>query len=337
MTLMTGLTACDGGRSREQRAEREEARYQKAMSEYKAGNLAQAVSILEDVLRESPGNLSARFLLATLQQERKDSVGAFCNFREFTVLSPKGEKADMARSRLRLCEEQLARDLAKKMNLTDNAAIAEESAHARADLQTSEKSVARLTKDLAAAQKRVQTLEREVAQLRRMVGSVGADDPAPSRVRREDVKDILDDDEESARPMSVAAAKALIDDDDASPAVADGLSAAKDLAADAEHGAGPEALKRTEADAAGGATVKLTDFASGSPFGARKASDKDKDAGPLHEERPESYVVQEGDTLYKIAMRFYGSRNQWKRIREANKATISTDGRVKVGQKIVLP
>ena len=56
-----------------------------------------------------------------------------------------------------------------------------------------------------------------------------------------------------------------------------------------------------------------------------------------HEHRPATYVVQEGDTLYKIAVRFYGRASAWSKIRSANKATISMDGRVREGQKIVLP
>ena len=53
--------------------------------------------------------------------------------------------------------------------------------------------------------------------------------------------------------------------------------------------------------------------------------------------RPPTYVVQEGDTLYKIALKFYGRVSAWKSIRDANKATISTDGRVNAGQTINLP
>lgn len=54
-------------------------------------------------------------------------------------------------------------------------------------------------------------------------------------------------------------------------------------------------------------------------------------------ERPKTYVVQEGDTLYEIARRFYGRISAWKQIRDANKAVISTDGRINAGQKLVLP
>ena len=66
-------------------------------------------------------------------------------------------------------------------------------------------------------------------------------------------------------------------------------------------------------------------------FGGKK---KDKGAVPPH---PQTYTVQEGDTLYRISTRFYGSSAKWRTIRELNKATISTDGRLRAGQVIRLP
>ena len=55
---------------------------------------------------------------------------------------------------------------------------------------------------------------------------------------------------------------------------------------------------------------------------------------PAH---PAVYEVQEGDTLIEIARRFYGVKSAWKRIRDANKALISTDGQVRAGDVITLP
>jgi nucleoid-associated protein YgaU len=52
---------------------------------------------------------------------------------------------------------------------------------------------------------------------------------------------------------------------------------------------------------------------------------------------PETYVVKEGDTLYKLAKEFYGDTGAWKLIRDANKATVTTDGRIKAGQELKLP
>jgi nucleoid-associated protein YgaU len=53
--------------------------------------------------------------------------------------------------------------------------------------------------------------------------------------------------------------------------------------------------------------------------------------------RPKYYVVKDGDTLYKIAIKFYGRVTAWTEIREANKAVVSMDGRIKTGQKLTLP
>ena len=53
--------------------------------------------------------------------------------------------------------------------------------------------------------------------------------------------------------------------------------------------------------------------------------------------RPKTYVVEDGDTLYGVAKRFYGSIHAWKMIREANKVLISTDNRLRAGDTIVLP
>ena len=50
-----------------------------------------------------------------------------------------------------------------------------------------------------------------------------------------------------------------------------------------------------------------------------------------------TYVVQPGDSLFRVAERFYGDATQWKKIREANRARIDPDGRIRAGQIIVVP
>jgi nucleoid-associated protein YgaU len=50
---------------------------------------------------------------------------------------------------------------------------------------------------------------------------------------------------------------------------------------------------------------------------------------------PQTYVVQKGDTLTKIARTQYGDGNKWKRIAEANPGV--TPSTIKVGQKLVIP
>ena len=60
-------------------------------------------------------------------------------------------------------------------------------------------------------------------------------------------------------------------------------------------------------------------------------------APPKMPDRPKTYVVEEGDTLYGVSKRFYGSIQYWKQIREANKALISSDNRLRAGDTLVLP
>ena len=68
-------------------------------------------------------------------------------------------------------------------------------------------------------------------------------------------------------------------------------------------------------------------------------SEKKEPKPPKPEEpvMPDTYTVQEGDTLYKIAKDHYGTVSAWKDIRDANKDKITTDGRIKAGQTITLP
>ena len=60
-------------------------------------------------------------------------------------------------------------------------------------------------------------------------------------------------------------------------------------------------------------------------------------SSPKVPDHPKTYVVEDGDTLYGVSKRFYGSIQYWKQIREANKALISSDNRLRAGDTIVLP
>ena len=49
------------------------------------------------------------------------------------------------------------------------------------------------------------------------------------------------------------------------------------------------------------------------------------------------YEVAPGDNLSKIAKKFYGDANQYRKIFEANKDTLSDPDKIKVGQKLRIP
>ena len=79
--------------------------------------------------------------------------------------------------------------------------------------------------------------------------------------------------------------------------------------------------------------IDKSSLASLSLFG--KDEKKEKGAKPGGEQR--TYVVQPGDTLFRVAEKFYGDSTHWKKIRDANRARIDPDGRIRAGQIIVVP
>jgi tetratricopeptide (TPR) repeat protein len=50
-----------------------------------------------------------------------------------------------------------------------------------------------------------------------------------------------------------------------------------------------------------------------------------------------SYVVEEGDTLYSIAGKFYKSPSRWKEIRDANKRKLGASGKLQPGETLTIP
>ena len=53
--------------------------------------------------------------------------------------------------------------------------------------------------------------------------------------------------------------------------------------------------------------------------------------------KPQTYTVQKGDTLSKIAQKFYGSSKKWRRIVDANKDKLGQSQVLKAGMTLVIP
>jgi len=338
--------------------------YQAAMADYTAGRLDAAFDGFEKAVKSNGDNASARFQLACLQQDfRRDYLGAICNYREYLRLEESSDKAALAKDRLELCEMELAKALAEKHGIAGGADGAVDMKKTTEELAAAKRTIAQNAKELEELRKKVSVLELENSRFRNQIRNVGTDD-AP-KAKNESVRDILDDDESTSSRVNLKGLKHLAEDDeeqtphkmnvaeearrvtdaDQTPrkmpllAVEDdegesdmrsGLAAAKALADEDDDGdSAPTILPADRIPAA----KKLTE--TGNPFSTQAAQ-----GGSSAEEtpgKPDTYTVQDGDTLYKIARRFYGKESAWKRIRDANKAVISTDGRVNAGQTIVLP
>ena len=314
LLALSCLAACDSRTASEFKQERASRQYQAAMDDYTAGRLDAAVKGFEKVLRADPSNTSARFQLACLLQDsRHDNLGAFCNYREYLQQAPDSDKAKMAKERLAICERALAEELAKKMNLIGDSAIAEEIEHSRSELAAMKKKNDELLAKLKDSAGAVSELKGENERLRKLLASLaGESGGTPEKA------DI------------VSSVKDLLDDEPAAPTVA-ALDEAKSL----------NALAEADDGDVGTASSLLPTQAADAKEKKKASEDAAKKAKAEREAKkdaiPDTYVVQEGDTLYKIALRFYGRTSAWKMIREANKETITTDGRVRTGQTLKLP
>ena len=306
MAALTILTACDYAARKDVRVERDDRAYRAAMDDYRAGRMAAAVAGLEKAVRNDPSNASARFQLACLHQDvKKDFLSAYCGYREFLLQQPESDRAKLARERLALCEKEAARTLSSKYGLNASDGLLKELDAVRAELKTSKERVAAAEKNLADSQERVRTLSADRDRLMAAIRGEDAGEDSSEEMKaimRE--KDLLEED--SGDDMKAALKeKDLLEED------------------------------REDETSTGSSLIPVRKPVEA----ARQGPQKPADAVPEKKapDRPKTYVVEDGDTLYGIAKRFYGNIQAWKAIREANKAIISSDNRLKAGDTIVLP
>ena len=306
---MCGIAACDrdtvgsevsgiGGKA-----------YREAMAEYSAGRLDQAAKGFVKALREDPGNVSARFQLAVLQQDHaKDYFSALCNFRECIVLDSDVNRVRLAKDRYAICEREAVRQMVAKGGFGDAKAYADEIVVLNEKLSEAGRQASDREKALSEALLREEALKRELASLKALIKTEGGGESTVSPGAGE-----------------VISAKKLLEDD-----VEDGdrVMNSADIAS----------LRAEEKSERSGSASSLLPVQPSGAKAEREHARKTRDDGKRRDDpRPATYVVQEGDTLYRIAQRFYGRISAWSEIRDANKAIISTDGRVKAGQVIKLP
>ena len=319
--------------------------YQTAMEDLQAGRTDPAIRGFEHVLAQEPGNYSAHFQLATLLQDiKKDYISAIAHYRAYLMFRPASDKATVASDRMRMCDTLLGAEYLRKSGGRATEKLSDENAKLTDSVRKLKEQVKDLEKKLAQAQDEVEQLKDEKNRRLKTLRSIGTEaekgTPRKGLVTKEDMaKFKAMEGEQQRRRLRPSDAELL--DDDALPEDRPLLAEAKRLKAESERDEEdtPRAGKSAPQAAAPGTKTPVappaaTATAGGGPLDSFWAKNtQQKTAGS----RPETYVVQSGDTLFKIAKRFYGSANKWRDIREANKAVISSDGRVKVGQEIRLP
>lgn len=340
LAALSCLTACERLAERVEmvdiKKEQADRQYRDAMAAYSVGDLNKAVTKLKEVCSADPANGSARFQIACiLQENEKDYLGAYCAFHEYLLQHPHSDKAKLAESRMASCERSIATVLADKYGLNVSEAQRKETAAANDKLKKMGTLKDKLAKDVEALMRRVNALNDENARLKALM-----------------VERNTSEESESPQDEIVAAKELLIEDEAAEVAgVVEEIAEAKELIIENTEETPKEIIDEGKSLLEELASEQVTPVIA-QPADAqakRKAAEAQKEQRKLAkaavaaaaaaklEPRPDVYVVQAGDTLTKLAERFYGRKSVWQKIREANKATISLDGRLKAGQKIVLP
>ena len=314
LAALTTLTACDYAARRDLAEERESRSYRAAMADYKAGRIDAAIAGFKKTIREEPANAGARFQYACLLQDSgKDCIGAFCAYHEYISQHPESDKAQVAAKRMSVCEKELAKMLAEKHGLASGAERLKEAEAVKAEAEKLRKRLAEAEKGLEECHRRIASLVAERGRLVALVKGVGAnDEQAPDAPSAKEVKELLEEEDAATGGRAAISADVAKLRNEERDEVETGSSLLPART--------PEDIARR--DAAEAAKAKAREDAMRAAAAAK---------------HPSTYVVQEGDTLYRIAVRFYGRLSAWKRIRDANKAVISNDGRVRAGDVITLP
>ena len=314
LAILTTLTACDSAARTDLADERESRHYRAAMADYKAGRIEAAIAGFEKTIREEPANAGARFQYACLLQDSgKDSVGAYCAYREYISQHPESDKAAVAAKRMAICEKEVAQKLAEKHGIAaDSASLARDLDLSRKDAAELRNRLSEKEKELEESRRRIDSLVAERGRLVAIVKGIGDNvDQTPDVPSQKELRDLLEEDEDdSGARERISADVARIRAEEKG-----------------ETETGPSLLPARTAE----------DVAKREAAIAAAEHKRREDAAAAAPKHPPTYVVQEGDTLYRIAVRFYGRLSAWKKIRDANKATISNDGRVRAGDTITLP
>ena len=344
-----------------------------AMEDSQAGRPDAAIAGFEKVLKKDPKDHLSHFQLATLLQERrKDYLGALVHYRLYLDMRPPDDKTTLAADRIEECKNMLISEKARKGDGASAGADASSPADKKSDrarvgeetkkLREENKKLGEANKKLDEANKK---LGAENKNLRYLIKQMGESGRGRAANLNAEVKKMLaelrvSDDEGEQRKLVIPTDKELLDDEGedrpavSSPEVKEQI--AKVAREDDSSAKRPSPIKKPELapDELSGATrpppikkpaLIVDTTPEPDPNPAPKVA---RGGGALNgfldsgkkgsaAARPSTYAVQPGDSLMKIAERFYGSRSKWRDIQRANMATIPADGRVKAGQTIKLP
>ncbi len=355
--LLSFLTGCGGKvAAKRERGERDSALYRKAFAAEQSGNIDEAIRLFNRVLIEEPSAFSAHFQLATLLHDHEeDYIGAIYHYKQYLYLRPESEKKNLALDRIRIAEQLLAPQILRKVGDSvqglSAAHLLKENDRLNRLITTVEGEKSVMQEDKQRIEKELEALANDNRRLREILAklrvneedvgvppeslsrSVDPDGQQPAAVRT-DAKQLRAMREEAAaiaksgesRPAPRTPLVEMPSDEEVLRKVKTRLTGEPP----------PVPQQRAERETAKVDVPGKTDKPDLSAFSIfEKEAKRDKALSKSKESR--TYVVQPGDTLMRVAEKFYGDSTSWKRIRDANRARIDPDGRIRAGQIIMIP
>ena len=338
--------------------ERNSALYRQAFAAEQSGDIDEAIRLYNKVLIDEPKSFSAHFQLATLLHDhREDYIGAIYHYRQYMYLRPESDKSTLAQERVRIAEQLLAPQILRKVGESvqgiSQAHLLKENDRLNRIITTMEGEKSVLVEEKNRAEKERVELRADNVRLREILVKMRVDEtaaePAGSLLKRAeaaarksgeakppaktDLKALREEAASISGPADKGGAtrKPLVDIPSTEAVLKKVQSRLEGVPEPAEPVAQPpsaEKGKKTE-------KPDKSSFSALSLFGKEKEDKKEKGAKAGGEQR--TYVVQPGDTLFRVAEKFYGDSTRWKIIRDANRARIDPDGRIRAGQMIVVP
>jgi nucleoid-associated protein YgaU len=325
-TSLVLLSGCDRPTSvaTQDARDREHPLIRRALEREQVGDIDGAIQAYEDVLLESPKLVSAHFHLALLQQDyRKDYMGAIYHYRQYERLRPDSEKKALLRDRTSLCQQRL---VAQLLN-TDDVTISRKQLELVGEIDKLNKRLSVVEGEKAALMEQKDGLDRHLTEqkyendrLRRLLDRV-----TPSAANEETRP-------RSALPrLDPATATLLATPHPAPPPPV--ARPAPEPETVTEPPAPPRPITPPPAIVPPPPAKTEAPTAAGEPL----VTDAPTPTPPASTAATRTYVVQPGDSVYRIAERVYGEPDQWKKIRDANKDRLGPGNQLRAGQVLVIP
>jgi len=303
--------------------ERNSSLFRRAREAEQSGELKEAIRLYRTMLVEEPRTYSVHFHLATLLQDyEEDYISALYHYKQYLALRPESEKAPLAQERIRVTEQLLAPQLLRKLGDSvqgiSQAYLLKENDNLKRLVTKLEGEKSMLSEEKDRAEKNATTAKNEMERLRELLNKMRTSEKLAET--------------ESAAVIAARERAATTSKTHDGKSLREMRMEAESIASDAAVRTGTKPADEAASDVLKKVQQKLDESPVTSVSSAIVKDKKGKTPAA-----PRTYTVQAGDSLFRVSEKMYGDATHWKKIRDANRATIDPDGRIDVGQVIVIP